>query len=340
MRYPSLKTFRALALMVAGWFVCYPAMAQNPPFPKWLEGIQAEARSQGVSEATVALLNDLEPDPRVIKFDRRQPEFTQTFEEYLTARVTRYRIDTGRKYFNENRKKLDEIAAQYDVDANYLVAFWGLESNFGQYQGKYSIIRSLATLGHDERRSAFFTRELMRALKILDEGHIAPDNFVGGWAGAMGQNQFMPSSFLNYAEDFDQDGKKNIWSNQVDVWASIANYLQKNRWQANSAWGARVEVTESIDFAALKPEKTPKGCRAYRHHTMALSVEDWQIRGVKVPADLDTSRSYAMVVPDEGETNAYLVGPNFRGILAYNCANKYAVSVGLLADLIADQSDS
>ncbi len=312
--------------------------AKNPPFPEWLKGVQAEALEQGISEKTVALLDNLEPDPRVIKFDRRQPEFTQTFEEYLTARVTDYRITKAREYYNEHREQLEAIAKKYKVDAPYLVAFWGLESNFGQYQGKYSIIRSLATLGHDERRSAFFTRELMKALTILDEGHIDPEQFVGGWAGAMGQNQFMPSSFLNYAQDFDGDGRKNIWNNQSDVWASIANYLQKNGWRADSSWGARVELSEKIDFASLKPESTPKGCRAYRHHTKALTVADWQSRGVVVPESLDSSRSYAMVVPDKGESRAYLVGPNFRGILAYNCANKYAVSVGLLADKIIDQS--
>lgn len=333
MKYKSLKCL--ISLMLALSMTWSSAHAENPPFPEWLEGIQAEARQQGISEGTVALLNDLEPDPRVIKFDRRQPEFTQTFEEYLTARVTQYRIDTGRKYYQDNRAKLEEIAKHYDVDAAYLVAFWGLESNFGRYQGKYSIVRSLATLGHDERRSAFFTRELMKSLKILDGKHIEPEKFVGGWAGAMGQNQFMPSSFLNYAEDFDGDGRKNIWTNQVDVWASIANYLQKNRWRSNSTWGAKVEVTKAIDFVSLKPESTPKGCRAYRHHTASLSLDDWRARGVEVPESLDDSRNYAMVVPDDGETRAYLVGPNFRGILAYNCANKYAVSVGLLADYIS-----
>lgn len=325
-------------LILSSLTFALPSAAKNPPFPEWLKGIQAEAREQGISDSTVALLDNLEPDPRVIKFDRRQPEFTQTFEEYLTARVTRYRIDTARKYYNENQEQLEAIAKKYDVDAPYLVAFWGLESNFGQYQGKYSIIRSLATLGHDERRSAFFTRELMKALKILDQGHIEPDKFVGGWAGAMGQNQFMPSSFLNYAEDFDGDGRKNIWHNQVDVWASIANYLEKNGWRSNSTWGARVELTDAIDFDGLKPDSIPKGCRAYRHHSKALTIDEWRSKGVVVPAGVDESRPYAMVVPEEGETRAYLVGPNFRGILAYNCANKYAVSVGLLADLISDQS--
>tara|TARA_R110002073_G_scaffold1364_17_gene9578 strand:- start:3341 stop:4348 length:1008 start_codon:yes stop_codon:yes gene_type:complete len=309
------------------------ASADNPPFKEWLANIQAQARVDGVSESTIAMLNDLEPDPRVLKFDKSQPEFTQTFEEYLAARVTQYRIDTAKKYYAEHRDVIEAIARDYAVDAPYLVAFWGIESNFGQYQGKYSIIRSLATLGHDERRSAFFTKELMTALKILDEGHIEPDKFVGGWAGAMGQNQFLPSSFLNYAQDYDKDGRKNIWSDTSDVWASIANYLKKNGWRQNSSWGAAVTLSAPIDFEALRPAKVKSGCRAFRHHTKELTVADWRKKGVTVPESL--TGKFAMVIPEEGETNAYLVGPNFRGILAYNCANKYAVSVGLLADHIA-----
>ena len=315
-----------------------PAYAENPPFKQWVNGIQEQARASGISETTIALLNDIEPDPRVLKFDRAQPEFTQTFEEYLTARITQYRIDTARKYFAEHRETLEAIAADYSVDAQYLVAFWGVESNFGQYQGKYSIIRSLATLGHDERRSAFFTKELMTALKILDEGHIEPDKYVGGWAGAMGQNQFLPSSFLNYAQDYDKDGRKNIWSDTADVWASIANYLHKNRWQPNSSWGSAVTLTRPIDFEALRPEKVKRGCRAYRHHTKVLSVADWRARGVLIPEQV--TGKFAMVIPEANETRGYLVGPNFGGILAYNCANKYAVSVGLLADKIVANDQS
>ncbi|MFT7245524.1 MAG: membrane-bound lytic murein transglycosylase B [Candidatus Azotimanducaceae bacterium] len=329
---------RRFVWIVGIWMCSAGAIAENPPFQQWLAGIQAQARVAGVSESTIALLNDLEPDPRVLKFDSRQPEFTQTFEEYLASRVTQYRIDTAKKYYVEHRDVLERIAADYEVDASYLVAFWGVESNFGTYQGKYSIIRSLATLGHDERRSAFFTKELMTALTILDEGHIEADKFVGGWAGAMGQNQFMPSSFLNYAEDYDNDGQKNIWSNTSDVWASIANYLKKNRWRQNSSWGVAVTLTAPIDFEALRPAKVRAGCRAYRHHTKVLSVADWQAKGVKVPEGVEGK--FSMVIPEPDETKAYFVGPNFGGILAYNCANKYAVSVGLLADQIESVATS
>ncbi|MBV1879868.1 MAG: lytic murein transglycosylase [Pseudomonadales bacterium] len=306
-------------------------MADNQPFAQYLADVKKSAAGKGVGEQVLVMLDNLKPDPRVLKFDRKQPEFTQTFEQYLQARVTKYRIDTANKYYADHAVKLEEIANTYSVDAEYILSFWGLESNFGQYQGKYSIVRSLATLGHDPRRAKFFTKELINALVILDQGHIAADKFVGGWAGAMGQNQFMPSSFLVYAEDFDGDGKKNIWSNQVDVWASIANYLSTNGWHKGQGWGLAVALTEEIEFESLRPAKVRKGCRAYRHHTGRLSLDEWRNMGVDVAPG---SEKYAMVIPAKGETKAYLVGRNFGGILAYNCANKYAVSIGLLADQI------
>lgn len=322
-------------LSIAMMLMCHPVFAEEQkPFPEWLADIKIEARERGVSEATLALLDGIEPDERVIGFDRRQPEFVQTFEEYLTARVTSYRITTAREQFREHRETLVAIGEAYGVDPEYLVAFWGLESSFGKYQGKYSIIRSLATLAHDQRRSAFFTSELFAALTILDEGHVPPDEFVGGWAGAMGQNQFLPSSFLRYAQDFDGDGRKNIWSNTVDVWASIANYLAKNGWQQGAGWGTKVSLADPLDFDELKPDTVAKGCRALRHHTRKLPVADWQSMGVAGDlAGLD-GKNWALVVPDKSMSTSYLVGGNFRTILSYNCANKYAVSVGLLADLV------
>ncbi len=312
------------------------SFADNVSFEEWLEGIRQQATEKGIQTSTLKVLDGLAPDPRVLKFDRAQPEFVQTFEEYLTARVTQYRIDTARKHFQENRNKLEEIAGAYSVDAQYLIAFWALESNFGRYQGKYSIVRSLATLGHDPRRSGFFTRELFNALQILDEGHVPAEEFVGGWAGAMGQNQFMPSSFLRYAQDYDGDSKKNIWSNRHDVWASIAYYLKQHGWKREQKWGGAVKLTDEIEFDSLRPQKVRKGCRAYRHHTRVLSIAEWKKLGVQTER-LAEADEYAMVIPDAGESSAYLVGPNFSKILAYNCANKYAVSVGLLADEIVRQ---
>jgi membrane-bound lytic murein transglycosylase B len=307
-------------------------------FDEWLDKTAIEAQARGISKETVdRAFAGLEPDPRVIRFDRKQPEFVQTFEEYLTARVTQYRIDKAREFYAAEKELLDEIADRYDVDPQFLIAFWGLESSFGRYQGKYSVIRSLATLGFDPRRSKFFTNELFNALQILDEGHVSPDDFVGGWAGAMGQNQFIPSSFLNYAADFDGDGKKNIWSNKADVWASIANYLSKNGWKRGAGWGAKVDLPEVVNVAGLPKSNPGKRCRALRHHTAKLPLSEWPEFGVQPAGSMNTLISYALVIPPENERTSYLVGGNFRTILSYNCANKYAVSVGMLADLIVEK---
>jgi len=312
------------------------AAATTTEFTEWLAGIKQQAMSQGIREATIdqAFL-DLEPDPRVLGFDKKQPEFVQTFEDYLHARVTTSKTETARQYYQQNSESLKLIAAKYQVDPQYLVAFWGLESNFGRYQGNYPVIRSLATLAHDPRRSKFFTRELLAALTVLDEGHVPLADFVGGWAGAMGQNQFMPSSFLNFAQDFDGDGKKNIWGNQMDVWASIAYYLQQNRWQAGGSWGMQVNISRPVDFKPLMPATVESGCRALRYHTRELSLGDWAALGITpLVAMLNAGQRFAMVVPEAGDTVGYMVGPNFGSILRYNCANKYAVSIGLLADMI------
>ncbi len=306
-------------------------------FDEWLDETAIEARARGISKETIKrAFEGLQPDPRVIRFDRKQPEFVQTFEEYLSARVTEYRINKAREFYVAEKELLDEIANRYEVDPQFLIAFWGLESSFGRYQGKYSVIRSLATLGFDPRRSKFFTEELFSALQILDEGHVSPDEFVGGWAGAMGQNQFIPSSFLSYAADFDGDGKKNIWSNKADVWASIANYLSKNGWKRDAGWGAMVALPVQVNVDELPKSSPGKRCRALQHHTAKLALSDWQKIGVASDKPLNNSISYALVIPPENERKSYLVGGNFRTILSYNCANKYAVSVGMLADLIVE----
>ena len=309
-------------------------VAEEPDFTgfdAWLEKTRADAIAAGISEATVdAAFAGLEPDPRVIGFDRRQPEFTQTFEQYLTARVTESRIRMAREFLDSEADLLARIGDHYGVEPQYIVSFWGLESAFGRIQGKYSVIRSVATLAFDPRRTTFFTNQLMDALRILDEGHITPEKFVGGWAGAMGQNQFIPSSFLAYAQDFDGDGRKNIWSSRADVFASIAYYLKKNGWKEGAGWGLPATLPAGFQTASLMPESTPRGCRAFRHHTSKRSVADWQSMGV-TPAS-EAAGEHALLVPDEGELRSYLVRGNFSVILRYNCANKYAVSVGLLAD--------
>jgi membrane-bound lytic murein transglycosylase B len=334
--------FIVFSVVISCLIISVPVSAENKEpdftgFDEWLDKTAIEAQARGISKETVdSAFENLQPDPRVIRFDRKQPEFVQTFDEYLTARVTEDRINKAREFYESEKKLLNEIADRYDVDPQYLIAFWGLESSFGRYQGKYSVIRSLATLGFDPRRSKFFTEQLFGALQILEEGHVSPEDFVGGWAGAMGQNQFIPTSFINYAADFDGDGKKNIWSNKADVWASIANYLSKNGWKRGDGWGARVALPAAVEVAKLPMTDPGKRCRALRHHTAKLSLPEWREYGVESDQSMNKSINYALVIPPENERTSYLVGGNFRTILSYNCANKYAVSVGMLADLIVE----
>jgi membrane-bound lytic murein transglycosylase B len=303
-------------------------------FDDYLVKVRSAAIGNGIASETVdAAFRGLTRDERVIGYDRKQPEFVQTFDEYLTARVTNFRKKEGRKLFELHQPLLDEIAGLYGVDPEYIVAFWGLETSFGRYQGKYSIIRSLATLGHDQRRAAFFTAELLKALQILDEQHVAPEAFVGAWAGAMGQSQFMPSSFLRFAVDHDGDGRKDIWSNKADVFASIANYLNKAGWKRGAGWGGPASFN-TLDFVSLKPLNIDPSCRALKHHSRKMSISNWKDLGV-VPGVQLVDQPYALVSPEAGANSGYLVGGNYRAILNYNCANKYAVSVGLMSEAIA-----
>ena len=302
-------------------------------FDDYLGKVRSAAILSGVASETVdAAFRGLVRDERVIGYDRKQPEFVQTFEEYLTARVTNFRKNEGRRLFKLHQPLLDEVAGLYDVDPEYIVAFWGLETSFGRYQGKYNIIRSLATLGHDQRRAAFFTAELLKALQILDEQHVSPEAFVGAWAGAMGQSQFMPSSFLRFAVDHDGDGRKDIWSNKADVFASIANYLNKAGWKKGAGWGGPASFN-TLDFASLKPLEVDPSCRALKRHSRKMSIASWKELSV-VPLVQLADQTYALISPEAGASSGYLVGGNYRAILNYNCADKYAVSVGLMSEAI------
>ena len=309
------------------------ATAEAKSFDDYLAKVRSTAILNGVASDTIeAAFAGLVRDERVIGYDRKQPEFVQTFEEYLTARVTNFRKNEGRRLFKLHKPLLDEVAGLYDVDPEYIVAFWGLETSFGRYQGKYNIIRALATLGHDQRRAAFFTAELQKALQILDEQHVSPEAFVGAWAGAMGQSQFMPSSFLRFAVDHDGDGRKDIWSNKADVFASIANYLNKAGWKKGAGWGGPASFN-TLDFASLKPLEVDPSCRALKRHSRKMSIASWKKLSV-VPLGQLADQTYALISPEAGASSGYLVGGNYRAILNYNCADKYAVSVGLMSEAI------
>lgn len=323
-----------LRLAIISWICLSLAhTAKACEISSYLADVKLQAMAAGVSEQAIDdAFRGVTLDERVIGFDRRQPEFVHIFADYLQARVSDFRRQEGRRLLLAHRELLTEIQALYGVEPEYIVAFWGLETSFGRYQGKYDIIRSLVTLGHDQRRSAFFTAELIHALKILDEGHVAREEFVGAWAGAMGQAQFMPSSFLRFAVDHDGDGKKNIWKSEADVFASIANYLVKAGWKPDLGWGSEVRLPDGNWQVLREPDPDPR-CRGLKNHTRKLSLAEWQEKGIH--ADVRPGQKYALILPQPGDEVGYLVGGNIRAILDYNCANKYAVSVGLLADYIA-----
>lgn len=347
-----------IALAIAGLLMLqpgHPASAQEPAsaaaageatngeaFAQWLEGVREEALGRGISDATLAkALEGIAPIPRVIELDRRQPEFTLTFDQYISRVVPDQRVEAGRQNLERHRELLEPIGRAYGVQPRFIVALWGIETNFGRTTGSFPVIASLATLAFDGRRSAYFRRELMNALTILEEGHIEPGNMMGSWAGAMGQNQFMPSSFLAYAVDHDGDGRRNIWTSEADVFASAANYLKNVGWRGDETWGRLVRLPDGFtddDMARLMPASPPAGCRALRRLSVEKPLSAWQDMGVRRldGTDLPTRELDAsLVVPEGAGGPAMLVYNNFRSTLRWNCSIAFAAAVGILADKIA-----
>ncbi|MDO3377730.1 lytic murein transglycosylase [Geoalkalibacter halelectricus] len=324
--------------MGAGWLakaavvVCFllwatTSLAAAEDFSAWVEEFRAEARAAGISaELLDRALADLTPLERVIELDRRQPEFTQTFEEYLARRVTDARVEEGRAMLARYPSWLNKIAEQYGVQPRFIVALWGLESNYGRHTGSFSIIQSLATLAYEGRRGAFFRNELLHALKIVDAGHISLERMTGSWAGAMGQAQFMPSTFSNFAVDGDGDGRIDIWHSIPDVFASAANYLSRHGWRDDQTWGRPVRLPKGFDASLAGLDQRKR-------------LSEWQRLGVRridgrsLPTrDLQAS----LLLPEGVDGPAYLVYDNFRVLLRWNRSNVFAVSVGLLADRLVE----
>ncbi len=301
------------------------ARAESQPFAQWLDEFRRDALGQGIRQVTLdAAFEGIEPIPRVIELDRRQPEFTLTFQQYMERVVPATRVEKGRRMLAENRALLDEVGKKYGIEPRFLVAFWGVETDFGRVKGGFQVVPALATLAHDGRRSTYFRGELINALKILDQGHVKPADMTGSWAGAMGQCQFMPSSFLNFAVDHDGDGRKDLWNDKADVFASAANYLTRSGWKNDQTWGRAVRLPDGFDpaLAGLKIRK---------------SLGEWSTLGVR-RADggaLPSRDLTAAVVFTEGAGSpAFLVYDNFETILKWNRSTFFAVAVGSLADRI------
>ena len=341
----SLKA--ALLATVMGFAaVTAPTAAETdvpepPEFTAWLAVFKAEAMAEGIpAELLEVVFAGMEPNPRVIELDRRQPEFTLTFDEYINTRVSDTRTERGIEKKNSLGAKLNEIGDKYGVDPNIMLGIWGMESNYGRNSGKMSVVRGLMTLAWDPRRSNFFRSELLKALKILNDGHIEPENMLGSWAGAMGQGQFMPSSFLDYAQDYDGDGRADIWTNEADVLASMANYLSRYRYDdKKQPWG--FEVTVPDNFASVSEgfyDRVEKGAcsRAMKQHSMAVPLSAWRAMGLEpISGEWPETAEKATLVRPGGEGGrAFLTFENYRTILRYNCSNYYAIAVSLLSDRV------
>jgi len=318
---------RALQVLMTTLALAASPIASARDFDEWLDELRIEALEQGISEATLSsTLNGIEPRADILEQDRSQPKKPKEFCEYMGKRLTETRTARGQRMLKEEAALLKQINEAFGVPPRYLVALWGLETNFGDYQGDYPAIVSLATLAYDPRRDDLFRRQVLAALQMIDEGHADPD-FKGSWAGATGQVQFMPTTFLGYAVDFDGDGRKNLWTSVPDALASAANYLRQSGWRSGETWGRQVLVGPDLqgNTAALKRRR---------------SLAEWGALGVTLldGTALPTSNlSASIVLPRRKGLPAFLTYHNYRTFLSWNRSTFFAVSVGTFADQLTSR---
>lgn len=320
-----LIKFQSL-LFVLFFLLIIPNLAYSKNnFSIFLDEVASEALSLGISKKVI---NDFKKSsvfiPKVIKYDKSQPEFKLTLDQYLKRVVTPLKIKNANKKYKENKAILIKVGEFYGVQPRFIVALWGIETDFGRLTGGFPVISSLSTLAFEGRRHDYFKKELLNALKIIDKGHISLKKMTGSWAGAMGQCQFMPSSFLNYASDWDKNGTKDIWNSKGDVFASAANYLKKVGWSNKTTWGRKVNISNY----KIKHKKNK-----------ILYLDDWSNLGVlknnknKLPSNKLKAR---LIIPDNYGQYGYLVYNNFENLLNWNRSNYFAIAVGKLSDNIKE----
>ncbi|WP_142847709.1 lytic murein transglycosylase [Telmatospirillum sp. J64-1] len=325
---------RSICGIACGLAVVLAACASSPlataqdgqeSFASCKARLAERAVNDGVPQAVVSrAFTGLLPDEAVLQMDRRQPEFVQTFWQYLDRRVTPQRIEKGRQLLAQHRPLLDRVAAEHGVQPEILVSFWAHESAFGEHTGDKQVVRSLVTLACDDRRPEFFARETVHALHILAEGAIPAERMAGSWAGAMGQTQFMPSTFRQWAVDGDGDGRRDLWGSLPDVFMSSGNYLRNIGWRAGQPWGQEVILPPDFDLsqASLNNRRSPA---------------EWEALGIRPAAGgaLADEPWAAIILPQGVHGPAFALYPNFDVILKWNRSVNYAVAVGVLADRLA-----
>jgi len=320
-----------------------PAAPEPMTFDEWLAAFRSQALAAGLRPETLEReLADLEPDPRVVALDRSQPDrpavSPMSFADYRDRQLTPDRVARGRRLRSDLSASLSSVEAQFGVPAEILLAIWGKETSYGAVPGGLDVVRSLATLAHEGRRRAFFTDELIAALKLIETGAIDREALVGSWAGATGQSQFMPTSYLAHAADGDGDGRADIWGSRADTLASIAAYFVANGWRPGEPWAVEVTLPAGFDRDRVRNLTPVAQCAGLGwRHSRWLDVADWRSLGVRptaglLPAD---GAMATLVEPDGPGGPAYLTFANYRPIMRYNCSNYYALAVGQLADAIA-----
>ncbi|CDG17789.1 lytic murein transglycosylase [Xenorhabdus doucetiae] len=310
----------------------FPLHSREPSqFPDYVALLKQQALEQGISEKTLdRAFANIHFIPHVIKSDRNQPEKKITLDSYLNRVLPAWKVEQGAKEYENNKPQLEKISRQYGVPKAYIVALWGLESGFGKFQGKEDVISALSTLAFEGRREVFFIKQLLAALEIIENQYINQDQTLkGSWAGAMGQSQFMPTSYLTYGADGDGDGKIDIWHNKEDVFASTANYLHKEGWKQGLPWGYAISLPAGFNIAleGIKPEQ-------------GKTIAQWQAWGISSPhfAHLPTDTKGWIVIPDDSAQRAFWVTQNFRTIMHWNRSYYFALSVGMMADGIMQRT--
>ena len=294
---------------------------QSQSWNEWKKKLKKTLKKENFNDTTLELLDGIDFNPKVIKYDRKQPEFKLTFQKYLQRNITEKKKKEINKIYKQNQELLLLLSEKFKINPTILVSLWGIETSFGKHVGKLDILRSLLSLAYDGRRQKFFMKEFKLALKILEEGHISPKDFRGSWAGAFGQTQFMPSTFHKFAIDFDNDKKINLFK-KSDALASGANYLNQVGWNNNLLWGEEVKITITDKLRNLSQKKKYK------------TKKFWERNGISFKNNYNERVLMRLVIPDLEGKQFFLVTKNFDVILDWNRSNYFALTVFLLSDEI------
>lgn len=322
----NVKKLMSVAL---GLTLASSVFANEVSFEEYVEGLKDEARQNGISELVIEqAFDNVTHKPRAVKADKNQPEKKLTLDEYIPRAVPDWKVKQAKSLYQKHYAELKEIGDAYGVQPRFIVALWGVESNFGKFTGNYWVIDALSTMAYDGRREDFFRKETMAALQILEQGHIAVEDFKGSWAGAMGQCQFMPSSFLAFAADGSGDGKKDIWNSEADVFASAANYLSQSGWDDSYTWGRQVKLPKGFD-TSIQGRSEEKGKYLQEWNKLGVTRYD----GRPLP-QLDQDIKAWLIAPDDANGRVYLVYNNYNVLMKWNRSYYFALAVSHLADRI------